>query len=62
MTEVEREVDRKEFIELLREEFIPYLLNNDMKSYILAFQKDMFSKWTAFFYCENNICQTVKIK
>lgn len=63
MEEVIREVDRPKFIELIREEFIPYLLKNDMKSHILSYQKDgMVNKWTMFFYYENNICQTVKIK
>jgi hypothetical protein len=64
MEEIIREVNREEFIELLRNEFIPYLVrNNNMKSDIPLYQKDgMFNKWTLFFYCENNICQTVKIK
>ena len=42
---------RKEFQELLRGEFIPYLNGNGMSCFILGFQKDgMFHKWTMFFY------------
>jgi len=39
--------DRKEFNELLREHFIPYMKDN--KDYLKANQRDMFTVWTFFF-------------
>ena len=46
---------RKEFQQLLRSRFIPYLTINEMSSFIPLFQKDgMFHKWTMFFY--EDIC------
>jgi len=42
---------RKEFQELLRNDFIPYINDNGMSSFLPGFQKDgMFHKWTMFFY------------
>jgi hypothetical protein len=42
---------RKEFQELLRNEFIPYMNNNGMSQFLIDFQKaGMFHKWTMFFY------------
>ena len=42
---------RKEFNELLRKEFIPYLIEEGLQSHIDFFNHcGMFHKWTSFFY------------
>lgn len=43
-------VDKKEFIRLLREEFIPYMNKQGLNNFILANQREMFTVWNTFFY------------
>ena len=53
---------RKEFQELLRKEFIPYLTSNNMSCSLPEFQSlGMFHKWTMFFY-EGNCIELVENK
>ena len=61
MEEINRYVDRREFIVLLRTEFIPVMVEDGHKDFILENQRDMFSKWTCFFYIRDGIMQVVNI-
>lgn len=62
MEEVEIFVDKKEFLILLRTEFIPSLVEEGHKDFILLNQKDMFSKWTCFFYKIDGVYKIVNLK
>ena len=60
--EEQRFVDKREFLVLLRTEFIPLMVKEGHKDFILLNQSDMFSKWTCFFYIKDSIMQVVNIK
>jgi hypothetical protein len=47
---------RKEFQELLRSDFIPYLVSNGFAKDIPFYQSQgMFSKWTSYFYPDKSV-------
>jgi hypothetical protein len=53
---------RKEFQELLRSDFIPWLNENGFSKEISHYQKDgMFHKWTSYFY-PNKSVELIEIK
>jgi len=41
---------KKDFIQLLREEFIPYMNKCGLNDFIINNQKEMFTTWNIFFY------------
>ena len=43
-------VNRKEFIQSLREDFIPYMNENGLNSFIVDNQREIFTTWTMYFY------------
>jgi len=43
-------VNKKEFIQLLREDFIPYMNENGLNKFIIDNQREMFTTWTMYFY------------
>ena len=47
---------RKEFQELLRSDFIPYLVSNGFGGDIAFYQSQgMFNKWTSYFYPNRSV-------
>jgi hypothetical protein len=48
--------DRRAFLKLIREMFIPYLIQNNLIEYVDFFKKTgMFNDWTTFFYSGVNV-------
>lgn len=62
MKEVEIFVDKNEFLRLLRTEFIPLMLEDAHKDFVLINQRDMFSKWTCFFYKIDGVYKIINLK
>lgn len=46
---------KKEFQQLLREDFIPYMNSVGMGDFIKTNQKEMFSAWTIYFYPNKSV-------
>jgi len=43
-------MNRKEFNEIIRKEFIPFMNKNGLNFFIKTHQREMFTEWTMFFF------------
>jgi hypothetical protein len=46
---------KREFQQLLREDFIPYMNNIGMGDFIRTNQREMFTTWTTYFYPNKSV-------